>query len=93
MTDLIRIGIVGLGENTRLRHVPGFLQCDQVEIAAVCNRTPASTARAAEAFNIPWRFENWQELTSCREIDAVGGTGCLLLRRSESQERLARQRS
>lgn len=37
--DTIRVGIVGLGANTRLRHVPGLRACRQVEIIGVCNRS------------------------------------------------------
>ena len=43
----IRIGIVGAGANTRLRHVPGFRAIDGVEIVGVVNRSPESTQRAA----------------------------------------------
>ena len=44
----IRIGIVGAGGNTRKRHVPGFRAVDGVEIVGVVNRSPESTAKAAE---------------------------------------------
>lgn len=70
-TDRIRIGIVGLGGNTRLRHVPGLLACEGVELAAVCNRRPESTAAAAREFQIPRTFERWQDLVASPEIDAV----------------------
>ena len=35
----VRIGIVGLGKNTRKRHVPGFRGIEGVELVSVCNRT------------------------------------------------------
>ncbi len=41
----IRIGIIGAGANTRLRHIPGLRAIDGVEIVGVVNRTPQSTAR------------------------------------------------
>lgn len=69
--DRIRIGIVGLGGNTRLRHVPGLLACQGVEITAVCNRRPESTAAAAREYNIPRTFEHWQDLVQSPDIDAV----------------------
>lgn len=67
----IRIGIVGLGKNTRNRHVPGFRAIQDVEIVSVCNRRPDSTARAAEDFKIPKAFETWEELVRDDDIDAV----------------------
>lgn len=69
--DRVRVGIVGLGGNARLRHVPGFRSCAEVEIAAVCNRRPESTAAAAREFGIPRTFERWEDLVADPAIDAV----------------------
>ena len=71
MSDVIRIGIVGAGANTRLRHIPGFRAIDRVELRAVVNRSSESTSRAADDFGIPQTFDNWQQLVSSPEIDAV----------------------
>lgn len=67
----IRIGIVGLGDNTRHRHVPGLRACDDVEITAVCNRRPESTRRAAEEFGIAKTYAEWQALVADPDLDAV----------------------
>lgn len=67
----IRVGIVGLGANTRLRHVPGLRACDDVEITAVCNRRPESTAAAAKEYRIPKTFDRWEDLVADDAIDAV----------------------
>ncbi len=67
----LRVGIVGLGANTRLRHVPGLRACEAVEIAAVCNRRPESTRAAAAEFNIPRTYDQWQQLVDDPELDAV----------------------
>jgi len=69
--NALRIGIVGLGGNTRLRHVPGLLACGDVQIAAVCNRRPESTAAVAREFGIPRTYERWQDLVADPELDAV----------------------
>lgn len=69
--NTLRIGIVGLGANTRLRHVPGLKACERVEIVAVCNRRPASTAEAARDFGIPKSYEHWQDLVADPDVDAV----------------------
>lgn len=67
----IRVGIVGLGANTRLRHVPGLRACADIEIVAVCNRSPESTARAAAEFGIPRTFADWPTLVGDPGIDAI----------------------
>ncbi|HND51182.1 MAG TPA: Gfo/Idh/MocA family oxidoreductase [Pirellulaceae bacterium] len=67
----LRIGIVGLGANTRLRHVPGLRACEGVEIVAVSNRRPESTQAAAREFGIPRTFEHWQDLVAAPDIDAI----------------------
>jgi predicted dehydrogenase len=67
----IRIGIVGAGENTRRRHIPGFRNIPGVELAGVVNSTPQSTARAAEKHGIARQFQSWQELVASPDIDAI----------------------
>lgn len=69
--QIIRVGIVGLGTNTRVRHVPGLRACAGVEIASVCNRSSSSTLAAAKQFDIPKTFSDWRQLVSDPEIDAV----------------------
>lgn len=67
----IRVGIVGAGANTRLRHLPGFQAIDGVEVVAVCNRSRASGERVAREFGIAHVHENWKELVHSEEVDAV----------------------
>lgn len=69
--EALKIGIVGAGANTRLRHIPGLRAMPAVEIVGVCNRTPESTRRAATELGIPKVFTDWRELTSSADIDAV----------------------
>tara|TARA_Y100000590_G_scaffold45437_2_gene48286 strand:- start:55867 stop:56901 length:1035 start_codon:yes stop_codon:yes gene_type:complete len=71
MTKLVRIGIVGLGGNTRYRHVPGFKAIEGVEVVSVCNRTEESSRKAAQEFAIPKVFTNWIDLVNDNDIDAV----------------------
>ena len=67
----IKIGIVGLGANTRLRHIPGLLACENVELHSVCNRSTKTTRRAAVEYGIPHHFDQWQDLVKDPEVDAV----------------------
>ena len=67
----LRIGVVGAGANTRLRHIPGFHAIDGVCVTAVCNRSRESGQRVADEFGIPHVFASWQELVQSDEVDAV----------------------
>jgi len=67
----LRVGLIGAGANTRTRHIPGLLAQRNVELVAVCNRRPESTAAVAREHNIPRTHERWQDLVADPEIDAV----------------------
>src|SRR5690242_14759706 len=67
----LRIGLTGAGANTRLRHIPGLRAIPGVEIVAVRNRRPESTAAAVRDHGIPATFERWQDLVQDPDIDAV----------------------
>src|SRR6266478_5961049 len=67
----LRIGLIGAGGNTRSRHIPGLRALPGVEIVAVCNRRPESTAAVAREFDVPRTFEAWQTLVTDPGIDAV----------------------
>ena len=67
----LRIGIVGAGQITRTRHLPGFRKLPGVRVVGVCNRHRESAARVARDFDIPHIYANWEELISDPEIDAV----------------------
>lgn len=67
----LRIGLIGAGGNMRARHIPGFRNIADIEIVAVCNRRPGSTAAMAREFNIPRTYAHWQDLIRDADIDAV----------------------
>jgi predicted dehydrogenase len=67
----LRVGLIGAGGNTRARHIPGLRAVPGVDIVAVCNRLPSSTAAVAREFGIPKTYDAWEELVADREIDAV----------------------
>jgi predicted dehydrogenase len=68
---MLRVGLIGAGANTRARHVPGLRALADVEIVAVCNRRPESTAAAARELGIPRTYDTWEDLVRDSEIDAV----------------------
>src|SRR5262245_44314985 len=71
MAARLRIGIIGAGDNTRKRHIPGLRSEPDVEIVAVCNRRPESTERVAREYDIARRFSRWQDLVADSGIDAI----------------------
>jgi predicted dehydrogenase len=67
----IRVGLIGAGANTRTRHIPGLRAIDNVDIIAICNRRPESTAAVAREFGVPRTFERWQDLVAAPDVDAI----------------------
>ena len=71
MNGMIRVGLIGAGANTRLRHIPGFREQRSVEIVAVANRSRESGERIAGEYEIPTVYDNWADLLNDDSIDAV----------------------
>lgn len=71
MNSSLRIGVVGAGANTRAKHIPGLRALPGVELVAVVNRSPESSARAARELGIPRVAADWRELVAAPDIDAV----------------------
>jgi predicted dehydrogenase len=69
--EAIRVGIIGAGDNTRTRHIPGLLAMDGVKIVSVCNRTKKSAERVAEEFDIPRVYEHWHDVIYDDDINAI----------------------
>jgi predicted dehydrogenase len=67
----IKVGIVGAGNNTRVRHIPGLQEIAGVEIVSVCNRSQESSRRVANAFHIPKIYEDWRELVAAPDTNAI----------------------
>ena len=69
--DIIRIGFVGAGGNTTLRHIPGFQAIEGVELVSVANRSVASGQRIADQYGIPEVYDNWVDLIEADDTDAI----------------------
>ncbi len=69
--DTIRIGYVGAGGNTRLRHLPGFAAIEGVENVSVSNRSRESSQRVAEEFGLSTVYDSWAELIEADDTDAI----------------------
>jgi predicted dehydrogenase len=67
----LRVGLIGAGANTRKRHLPGFQALPDVQVVAVCNRRPSSTAAVAREYNIPRTYARWEDIVADADVDAV----------------------
>jgi predicted dehydrogenase len=67
----VRIGFVGLGDVVRRRHLPALRRIQGVELAAIANRRPESTAATAAELGIAATFADWRQLVEWDGIDAV----------------------
>ncbi len=67
----IRVGLVGAGANTRLRHIGGLREQQGVEIVSVANRSRESGERIASEYEIPRVYDNWLELIQADDTDAI----------------------
>jgi len=69
--ETLRVGFIGAGGNTTLRHIPGLRAIDGVELVAVCNRSEESGRRVADEFGIARVETNPQAIFDADDIDAV----------------------
>ena len=69
--DTLRIGLIGAGENTRKRHLPGFQAIEDVEVCCVANRSEESGERVAQEFSIPRVHRHWRDVIEDDEVDAI----------------------
>ncbi|MQA00620.1 MAG: hypothetical protein GEU80_15030 [Dehalococcoidia bacterium] len=67
----IRVGVIGAGANTRLRHIPGLQAIDGVEVVAVCNRSEESGRAVADQFGIGRVETDPEAIFADAAIDAV----------------------
>ncbi len=67
----IRIGLVGAGDNTRRKHIPGLLAQEGVELVAVANRRRESSERVARDYGIARVCDHWREVVEADDLDAI----------------------
>ena len=58
----LRIGLIGAGANTKLKHIPGFQKIDEVDLVTVCNRSRESAQKVADELGIPDISTDWREV-------------------------------
>jgi predicted dehydrogenase len=71
MADPLRVGFIGAGANTKLRHLPGLLAIEDVSAVAVCNRSAESGQRIADEFGVERVETDPAAIFEADDIDAV----------------------
>lgn len=69
--ETIRIGFIGAGANTALRHIPGLRAQEGVEFAGVANRSLESSKTAADKYELGEAYPTWLDIVEDPEIDAI----------------------
>ena len=73
MSDIIRIGSVGIGGISNNVHIPGIMASKDLELTAVCDNNPEALERARVRYNIApdHCFLDYHDLINCPDVDAV----------------------
>ena len=69
--EAIKVGFIGAGANTALRHIPGLRAQEGVELVGVANRSLESSKVAADKYEIGEAYPTWLDLVEDPNIDAV----------------------
>jgi predicted dehydrogenase len=67
----VRLGIVGCGRVTELRHLPALRQARGVEVVALSDVDDARLGRVAGRFGVERRYRDYRELIEGGGVDAV----------------------
>ena len=67
----LRVGVIGAGANTKLKHIPGLQAIESVSVDVVCNRSLESSQAAANEFGIPRVAARWEDVVADPELDAI----------------------
>ena len=74
MSQPIRMAVLGAGSigiRAALNHLVIGDYADRVTLAAVCDAVPGRAKAAAEKYNVPQHFEDYDELLKNGDIDAI----------------------
>lgn len=67
----LRVGFIGAGANTTLRHIPGLRAIDGVELVTVANRSAESSQRVAAEFGIARVAPSPEAVIADADVDAI----------------------
>jgi len=70
-TEVVSVGIIGAGRNTRKKHLPRLQAIDGVQVVGVCNRSREPSQRVADEFGIPKVYGSWLEAIEDPDTNAI----------------------
>jgi myo-inositol 2-dehydrogenase / D-chiro-inositol 1-dehydrogenase len=68
---MIRLGVVGCGDVTQLRHLPALRRVSGVKVSALADINPARLECVAGQFGVARRYTDYRRLIEAGEVDAV----------------------
>ena len=71
MADKIRVGLIGAGNYTINRMLPGFQKAANCEVTTVVNRRRENAEKVAAQFGILNVADEWRQVLESSEVDAV----------------------
>jgi len=71
MGKALRVGIVGAGSWSRAAHIPGFQQCDGVDLVALCDTDRELAAQVARQSGIPGVYGSTVEMLNREHLDLI----------------------
>ena len=66
----VRVGVVGLGWFGE-KHLQVLSQLPNVEVTAVCSRTPSRAREVAKRYGVKTAYTDWEKLARDPQVDAV----------------------
>jgi len=67
----IRIGVAGANGAFGTKHLEALAAIDEADITAVMATSMAKADASGDAFNVPNRFDDYDSLLACEDVDAV----------------------
>ncbi|UCG31361.1 MAG: Gfo/Idh/MocA family oxidoreductase [candidate division WOR-3 bacterium] len=71
MKKKISIGVVGCGNQAQIAHLPFFSRNNRCHLTAICDTDLRKLDYLGSKYNIPKRFQDFQEIVEDEEIDAL----------------------
>ncbi len=68
-TEVLGVGIIGTGFG--LMHLLGYRQCADVQVVAVCQRSPEKAEAVARQYGVPHAFTAYRDLIAHPEVQVV----------------------
>lgn len=66
----VLVGVIGAGFG-QIGHMPGFKECSDAELVAVCDKVPELAESAARKFDVPHVFTDYHEMLQMEQLDLV----------------------